>query len=149
MDPFIKIEFPEQAIKNRTAGGAQEAFDPVRKEWVLLTPEEWVRQHFLAFLLSKRYPLSLIAIEKKIMVGTLTKRCDIVVYSRNMHPFMIIECKRMDVPLSQNVLEQVLRYHIPLQPPYLVITNGSYTMGFRKKNEQFLPIDFFPAYEID
>ncbi len=81
------------------------------------------------------------------MVGELTKRCDIVIYSRDMNPFMIIECKRMEVPLEQNVLEQVLRYHIPLKPPFIIITNGAYTMGFRKENGQFLPIEYFPEYD--
>lgn len=146
MNPFIKIDFSQSSIKQRVENDVREVFDPARKIWVTLTPEEWVRQNFLNYLLSRKYPLTLLAVEKKIMVGELTKRCDIVVYSRNMNPFMIIECKRMDVELSQSVLEQVLRYHIPLQPPYLVITNGSFTMGFRKENGQFLPIDHFPEF---
>lgn len=147
MHPFITITFPDHPLKQRQKNGIKEIFDPVRKVWILLTPEEWVRQNFLAFLLSKEYPSSLIAVEKKILLGAMVKRCDIVVFDRAMVPFMIVECKRMDIPLSQAVLEQVLRYHIPLQPPYLIITNGSYTMGFRKKNGQFLPIKNFPAYE--
>ncbi len=147
MSPFIKIDFPANAIKQRIKNEIQEVFDPVRRLWVSLTPEEWVRQHFISYLISKNYPLSLLAVEKKILVGSLTKRCDIVVYSRDMNPFMIIECKRIEVLLEQKVLEQVLRYHIPLQPPFIIITNGAYTMGFRKKNGQFLPIEYFPEYD--
>ena len=147
MHPLIKINFPNQPLKQRVEKGLHEIFDPVRKIWVLIKPEEWVRQNFIAFLLSLGYPSALIAIERKILVGKMVKRCDIVVYDRNILPFMIIECKKMDVPLSQQVLEQVLRYHIPLQPPYLIITNGAYTMGFRKKNGQFVPIKDFPVFE--
>lgn len=146
MNPFIKIDFPHEALRQRVRGATREVFDQVRKLWVSLTPEEWVRQHFLNYLISKDFPLSLIAVEKKILVGELTKRCDIVVYSRDMSPFMIVECKRMEVPLEQNVMEQVLRYHLPLQPPYLIITNGLFTMGFRKENGQLLPIEKFPEY---
>ena len=147
MKGLIKIEFPVNSVSLRMRNSIQEIFDPVRKIWILLTPEEWVRQHFLQYLLSLEYPPSLIAIEKKIEVGDLSKRCDIVVYSRDMQPFMIVECKQMDVPLSQQVLEQILRYHITLQPPYLIITNGAFTMGFKKENGHFLPVNEFPVYE--
>lgn len=146
MKGLIKIDFPEDAVQVRQQNNGHEVYDPIRKVWVSLTPEEWVRQNFIQFLLSANYPSSLIAIEKKIMVGSLTKRCDIVVYSRNATPFMIVECKQMDVPLSQKVLEQVLRYHSTLQPPYLFITNGKFTLGFKKENGQFLPVNEFPLF---
>lgn len=146
MKGLIKIEFPVDCVSKRMQNNTQEIFDPVRKIWILLTPEEWVRQHFVQFLLSLGYPATLIAVEKKIELGDLYKRCDIVVYSRDMKPFMIVECKQMDVPLSQQVLDQILRYHITLQPPYLIITNGAFTMGFKKENGQFLPVNEFPAY---
>lgn len=147
MKGLIKINFPDSPLNIRETPTGNEAFDPVRKIWVHLSSEEWVRQHFIQFLISKNYPASLIAVEKKIMVGTLTRRCDIVVYSRDMLPFMIIECKRMDVPLSQKVLEQVLRYHIALQPPHLIITNGAFTIGFKKENGHFVPVNEFPDFK--
>lgn len=147
MKGLIKIEFPVDSVSLRMRNNIQEIFDPVRKIWILLTPEEWVRQHFVQYLLSLKYPSSLIAIEKKIEVGDLSKRCDIVVYSRDMQPFMIVECKQMDVPLSQQVLEQVLRYHITLQTPHLIITNGAFTMGFKKENGHFVPVNEFPEYK--
>lgn len=146
MTAYIKIEFPADAFKIRQLQNRREIFDPIRKRWVALSPEEWVRQHFLQFLLTKNYPASLIAVEKKILLGELTKRCDIVVYTRDMKPFMIIECKKTGVPLNQKVLEQILRYNINLQPPYLIVTNGEYTIAMKKENGQFVPVDIFPEY---
>ena len=148
MDGLIKIEFPKDSVSLRINNHQKEIFCGIRKSWLALTPEEWVRQHFIQFLINSGYPNALIAVEKKISLPNhLTKRCDIVVYNRNMTPQMIIECKRMDIPLSEKVLQQVLTYHIPLQPPYLMITNGLFTMGFRKDNDRFSPINTFPSFE--
>lgn len=114
-----------------------------------MTPEEWVRQNIIQFLLvKKKYPSSLIAIEKEIKLGELKKRCDIVVYDRQSQPWMIIECKEMNVMLSEKTLEQILRYHISLPAKYLVITNGSHCFGFEKNNNCFSEIDFFPEFEL-
>lgn len=147
MNGFIKIDFPTEPLQIRQGNTEREVFDPVRKRWVALTPEEWVRQHFIQFILSNHYPESLIAVEKKIELGELTKRCDIVVYSRSMQPFMIIECKQINVPLNRKVLDQILRYNIEVQPKFLIITNGSYTYGLKKENGQFVPVNKFPEYE--
>ena len=146
---MIKIEFPKDSIKIQQQQGINEVFDVIRKKWLLLTPEEWVRQNIIQFLLvQKNYPASLIAIEKEIKLGELKKRCDIVVYNRQSQPWMIIECKEMKVTLSQKTLDQILRYHITLPAKYLVITNGSYSFGFEKKEEQFFDMDIFPDFEI-
>src|ERR1051325_8313750 len=107
---MIKIEFPKQQVKIRQQAGVNEVFDTIRKKWLRLSPEEWVRQHIIQYLLLKKYPASLIAVEKEIKLGELTKRCDVVVYSRKALPFMIIECKEMNAPLSEKTLEQILRY---------------------------------------
>ena len=143
---MIKINFPKDKIKVKKQGGINELFDPIRKKWFILTPEEWVRQNFLQYLLQNDYPSSLIAIEKEIKLGELKKRCDIVVYDRNMDPWMIIECKEMSVTLSGKTIEQILRYHITLPANFLVITNGSYTYGFEKKRDQFFEIDTLPSF---
>jgi hypothetical protein len=145
---MIKLTFSKFQLKLRQQSGVNEVFDMVRKKWLLLSPEEWVRQNLIHFLLSKKYPLSLIAIEKEIKIGELSRRCDIVVYSRDMQPFMIIECKEMKVDLSEKTLKQVLHYHSKLQPKYLIITNGSYCFGFKKIDMQFIEIDEFPGYEL-
>ncbi|HEY9363078.1 MAG TPA: type I restriction enzyme HsdR N-terminal domain-containing protein [Chitinophagaceae bacterium] len=146
---MIKIEFPKDRIKMKQRGGINEIFDGIRKKWLLLTPEEWVRQNFIQFLLIKKnYPSSLIAIEKEIKLGELKKRCDVVIYNRQSQPWMIIECKEMNVALGEKTLEQILRYHITLPAKYLIITNGSYCFGFKKEKDQFFQIDLFPDYEL-
>ncbi|MDQ2718733.1 MAG: type I restriction enzyme HsdR N-terminal domain-containing protein [Bacteroidota bacterium] len=146
---MIKIEFPKEPVKVQQRGSIDEIFDQVRKKWLLLSPEEWVRQNIIQFLLiNKNYPASLIAIEKEIKLGELKKRCDIVVYSRQSKPWMIIECKEMNVNLSEKTLEQILRYHITLPAKYLIITNGSYCFGFQKNNKSFSEINHFPGFEI-
>jgi hypothetical protein len=144
---MIKIEFPDNILRVRQIAGVQEVFDQIRKKWLVLTPEEWVRQNFVQFLiLSNNYPASLIAIEKEIKVGELKKRCDIVVYNRSAMPWMIIECKEMNVKLSDKTLDQILRYHIALPANYLIITNGSYSLGYKKENGQFFQMDEFPVF---
>lgn len=146
---MIKIEFPKAQIKMKQREGINEVFDAIRKRWLLLTPEEWVRQNFIQFLLIKKnYPASLIAIEKEIKLGELKKRCDVVIYNRQLQPWMIIECKEMNVALGEKTLEQILRYHITLPAKYLIITNGSYCFGFKKEKDQFFQIDLFPDYEL-
>lgn len=144
---MIKIEYPPDAFKIRKDNHVDYIFDPLRKRWLLLTPEEWVRQNFLQHIIQvKKYPVSLIAIEKEIHLGELKKRCDIVVYNREMLPWMIVECKQMNEPLNAKVLDQVLRYHITLPATYLVITNGRYCFAFEKKDGQFYEVDELPGY---
>lgn len=145
---MIKLEFPKEGIKIKQQGLEKEIFDPVRKKWLLLSPEEWVRQNVIQYLLlTKKYPQSLLAVEKEIKIGRLKKRCDIVVYNRQSQPWMIIECKEMKVPLSDKTLEQALRYHTTLQAKYLIITNGYYCAGFGKKENRFIEINTFPDFE--
>lgn len=145
---MIKIEYPPGDFKRRKEKNIEYIFDALRRRWLLLTPEEWVRQNFLQYIVcEKKYPASLIAIEKEIYLGELKKRCDIVVYNRDTLPWMIIECKGMDEPLNSKVLDQILRYHITLPATYLVITNGSYCFGFEKREGQFYEIDDLPEYK--
>ena len=143
---MIKIAFPKDKVFIESRSGVNEIFDPIRKKWLLLTPEEWVRQNFVQFLLHRNYPASLIALEKEVKLGELKKRCDIVVYNRSMQPWMIVECKEMNEPLSQKTLEQILRYHLAQPCNFLVVTNGSYTWGFEKKEGYFSEISTMPAY---
>ena len=143
---MIKINFPKDKVKVKQQETVNEIFDPIRKKWLIMSPEEWVRQNFVQYLIQNKYPASLIAIEKEIELGELKKRCDIVVYNRNMDPWMIIECKEMTVNLSEKTIEQILRYHISLPASFLIITNGSYTYGFEKKMDQFFEMDKLPAF---
>jgi hypothetical protein len=142
---MIKIEYPPYQPKVKEEKGKEFIFDEFRKRWVLFTPEEWVRQNFLQYLTqTKKYPTALIAIEKVIKLGELKKRFDIVVYDRETKPWMIIECKEMNVPLDKTVLEQVLRYNMALKVPHLVITNGSYCMAFSLKENNASAINSLP-----
>ncbi|HQW91578.1 MAG TPA: type I restriction enzyme HsdR N-terminal domain-containing protein [Ferruginibacter sp.] len=151
---MIYIEYPayQPKIKEKSGqpGSAKKEFifDDIRKKWVALTPEEWVRQNFLQYLIQvKKYPASLIAIEKEIKLGELKKRFDIVVYGSDTKPWMIVECKEMNVPLDKTVLDQVLRYNISMQVPYLVITNGNYCMAMLLKDKAMTSLESLPAYK--
>lgn len=145
---MLKIEFDTYPFKVETRNGVQYIFDTVRKRWIILSPEEWVRQNFLQYLLLQmNYPATLIAVEKEFFVGDLSKRCDLVVYSRQSQPWMIVECKHMKEILSSKVIKQVLIYHLSLPATYLVITNGSYTAGFVKRNNTFELIDALPQFD--
>ena len=142
---MIKINYPKYQPKIKTTGNKEFIFDEVRKRWVILTPEEWVRQNFLQYLIViKKYPAALIAVEKAIELGDVKKRFDIVLYDNNHRPWMIIECKEMAVALNRKVLDQVLRYNLTLQVPYLVITNGSYCYAFEIADGQMKAIDNLP-----
>ncbi len=146
---MIKIEFPKDKISTQQREGINEIFDVVRKKWVVLSPEEWVRQNILQYLLViKKYPRALMAVEKEIKLGELKKRCDVVIYNRQSEPWMIIECKEMNVMLSHKTILQILRYHITLQSKFLIITNGSFSHGFEKKGGKFIEINTFPDFEV-
>ena len=146
---MIKINYPKYQPKIKNENDKEFIFDEVRKRWVILTPEEWVRQNFLQYLIYiKKYAATLIAIEKEIKLGDLKKRFDIVVYNTNLKPWMIIECKEMNVDLNKQVLHQVLRYNISMQVPYLVITNGSYCMAFKCVNNQLKALEELPDKNI-
>ena len=146
---MIKVNYPTSKLKITLRDGVEKIFDPIRKRWLLLTPEEWVRQNIMQYILeTKKYPASLIAVEKEVMLGELKKRCDIVVYDRNSLPWMIIECKEMNSILDHKVVDQILRYQISLPAEFLVVTNGSYCFGFKKERHLFWEIDEFPNYPL-
>ncbi|MBC7849557.1 MAG: type I restriction enzyme HsdR N-terminal domain-containing protein [Chitinophagaceae bacterium] len=132
---MIRIDYPSPAFRIEKRSGVDFIFDTFRKRWLKLSPEEWVRQNFLQYMtVTMNYPSTLIAVEKEIMLGELTKRFDILLYDSMHQPWLIVECKAMSVALTDDVLQQVLRYSIPVPAQYLVITNGSYTTGWKKEN---------------
>jgi hypothetical protein len=142
---MIKINYPKYQPKIKKENNKELIFDEVRKRWTILTPEEWVRQNFLQYLIQiKKYPATLIAVEKEINLGDLKKRFDIVVYDKTSVPWMIIECKEMTVDLDKKVLDQILRYNITLQVPYLVLTNGSHCVAFECTNNQLKELTELP-----
>jgi hypothetical protein len=144
---MIQIEYPDWPFKTKKEEGKEFIFDEKRRVWLRLTPEEWVRQNFLQYLLQvKKYPASLIAVEKEIRLGELRKRFDILVYDKNHQPWLIVECKSLDVQLSEEVLEQALRYNIAVPVPYIIITNGHYCAGFVKQDGKLQQMDTLPQY---
>jgi hypothetical protein len=143
---MIKIEYPPYHPRIKKEADVEMIFDTIRRRWVVLSPEEWVRQNFLQYLVHiKKYPASLIAVEKEISLGELKKRFDIVVYDKGSKPWMIVECKEMGVMLNGTVFDQALRYNIVLQVPYLVITNGSYCFACKNENGQLGELTELPS----
>lgn len=120
-----KLNFPFYEFRLRETESIPEIFDEVRKKWVVLTPEEWVRQHTMKWLIDfKKYPASLLAVEKSIEVNGLTKRCDIVAFNRDGNPVLIVECKAHDVEVTQAVFDQAARYNLTLNANLFLLTNG-------------------------
>lgn len=143
---MVKIAYPEPDFQMKEEDGKEVIFDRFRRSWVRLTPEEWVRQNFLVFLVKvMQYPSSLIAVETEIRLHELRKRCDIVVY-KNDQPWMIIECKEMNEPMSEAVLMQVLRYNISIPSPYLVITNGIHCFAWQLLAGKAIELNELPAW---
>ncbi|HEX8461540.1 MAG TPA: type I restriction enzyme HsdR N-terminal domain-containing protein [Segetibacter sp.] len=143
---MVDVQFPPHTFKIKNEEGRDIIFDECRKQWVSLSPEEWVRQNFLQYMMQvKKYPASLIAVEREISLGDLKKRFDIVVF-KNAIPWMIIECKEMNVELSEAVIQQILNYNITLQVEYLVITNGSSTYALHLKQGKFEWLEALPEF---
>ena len=120
-----KLNLPDFEYRTRTVAHQLQILDPVRRKYVALTPEEWVRQHFIHFLnVNKKVPLSHIAVEKAIVVSHLAKRADIVVFKGGLKPLLAVECKAPSVEINEEVFHQVLRYNMTLRVEYLAVTNG-------------------------
>lgn len=144
---MIELHYPDSDIPQRLEAGASQLFDPFRKKWVARTPEEWVRQHFLQLLIkTHQYPSSLVAVEKSIKLGSLTKRFDILVYDKRHQPWMMVECKSSEVTLNDSVLQQLLRYNISMPVSYLLITNGPFCMGWERTEKGLLSLDKLPLF---
>lgn len=116
-------------MRQRVLNGKEQVFCEWRRQWVRLTPEEWVRQNLLHRLVENfNYPMSLIGVEVPIRVGEVQKRCDAIVFTRDMHPIVLIECKAEHVALTQKVMDQAVVYNRSLRVPYLMLHNGEQTM---------------------
>jgi hypothetical protein len=146
---MIVINYPEPEFTIKEDKGREVIFDLLRRKWVPLTPEEWVRQNFIQFLIkTHQYPATLIAIEKEIQLGELKKRFDILVYDKQHQPWMMVECKASSITLEEKVFEQLLRYNQAVPVSYMLITNGSYTYGWQKKGIELIDIDSVPAMNL-
>lgn len=144
---MIEMLYPSFDFRMKTENGKRFIFDNIRKIWLILTPEEWVRQNFIRYLTDvMQYPVTLIALEKQIKLGTLNKRFDILVYDSSHRPWMIVECKSMDISLTPSVLDQVLSYNLSVPVNYLVITNGKYCMPFEKLEGKLVLLEKIPIH---
>ena len=131
----LKLKYPPFDVRLKKQGEKTYIFDIIRKRWLVLTPEEWVRQHVLNYLLNeKKFPVSIISVEKELLLNGQKKRYDIVVY-KNLQPYLIIECKAPYISLDKNVVEQALRYNLTIKAELLMITNGVSDLIFNSKNE--------------
>lgn len=135
---MTKVEFGQYNFRLSQQEGQKLVFDPVRKKHVSLTPEEWVRQHVIHFLLGKGYPASLIAIERGIDVNGTQKRFDIVVYDRDSKPLIIVECKAQSESINQRTLMQVMGYNLTLKAQYFWLTNGTENYFLRLSNGEVM-----------
>lgn len=138
-------------FKIREAEGRKEIFDPIRKKYVSLTQEEWVRQNFIRYLITeKKYPRSHIAVEKEIKVNKMSKRFDIAVFNHSGEPVMVIECKAPEIRITQDVFDQVARYNMFFKVSHLVVTNGSdtYCSHIDFESGQYHFIDGLPDYNF-
>ena len=130
---MLVIDYPKPEFRIKKEGEKEFIFDALRKKWLLLTPEEWVRQNFIQYMIRvKKYPSSLIATEKEIQLGELKKRFDILMYDSKHQPWMMIECKGPEIKLNDAVLQQILRYNISVPVSLIIITNGKLTYGWQK-----------------
>lgn len=144
--------YPFKLRKNEDASHVEKAakdqlFDPFRKRWVILTPEEWVRQNILQYLVQvMQYPAALIAVEKSIQLGELIKRFDILIYKEDK-PWMIIECKEANVTINDKTITQLYQYQQVLQAEFLIASNGHDTIGAQIKAGKLHSLQNLPAYK--
>ena len=146
---MIPVQFPQPQFRIRKEGGKDFIFDHIRKVWLLLTEEEWVRQNFVNYLTRHlNFPVTLIAVEKEISLFEIKKRFDILVYDTEHRPWMMVECKAPQVELTESVLHQVLRYNLSVPVTYVVITNGNATIGWKKQGGGLEPLHELPRWGL-
>lgn len=144
------MNFPVYSFRFKNSENKVSIFDEIRKKFILLTPEEWVRQHVVQFLLQdKKYPKSYINVEKLIKINNLSKRYDGVVFEPNGEIFLLIECKAPEVPISQQTFDQIARYNLVLKAKYLMVTNGlnHYFCQMDFENEKYVFLKELPEFD--
>ncbi len=139
----VRLSFPEVSLARILRDGKEFVRDPVRRTFVRMTPEEWVRQHALAYLIEVvKAPIGLIAVEKSFIYNGMRRRADVVVFDRSANPLVIVECKSPETPITQDVFDQVSRYNSEIRAPYVIVTNGvvhyCFRVDFGEKSYEFL-----------
>jgi hypothetical protein len=145
---MIKIYYPTYSFKIREPEQKkEEIFDELRKLWVRLTPEEWVRQNFIQYMLQvKKYPASYIAVERRMKLAEVNKRFDLLVYDHTARPWLMVECKAPGIKIDSRVIWQAFHYNIAIPVKYLVLTNGEQCYGYVKEATDFAEIQALPVY---
>lgn len=146
---FETLNLPKYDIKvKRTADGTVMIYDRLRKKYVVSTPEEWVRQHFVNYLIEHLgFPESFIANEKGLKLNDMQRRCDTIIYSRNLTPLCIVEYKRPSVEITASVFDQIARYNSVIKAPYLIVSNGLKIYCCRFEGAGYKFLEAIPAYE--
>ena len=143
------LNFPSYSFRLKNSENNTHIFDVIRKKFVVLQPEEWVRQHCVQYLIQeKNYPISLINVEKVILINGLKKRYDIVVFNPDGSLAVVVECKAPKVQISQSVFDQIARYNLTLKASYLMVTNGlnHYFCTMNHHLESFEFLETLPNY---
>ena len=144
-----KLNFPSYNFRFKNSENKVSIFDTIRKKFILLTPEEWVRQNTIQFLLQeKNYPKSYLNIEKLIKINDITKRYDIVVFQPDGTLFLLIECKAPEVKITQETFNQIARYNLKLKAQYLMVTNGlnHYFCQMDYEKERYVFLEDLPNF---
>jgi hypothetical protein len=144
-----KLNFPVYSFRFKNSENKVAIFDEIRKKFIILTPEEWVRQNTVQFLLqNKKYPKSYLNVEKILKINDLNKRYDIVVFQPNGAIFLLIECKAPQVSITQNTFDQIARYNLTLKAKYLMVTNGlnHYFCQMDFDNEKYVFLEELPEF---
>ena len=147
--PMQPLNFPSYSFRIKNSQNRRYIFDGIRKKFVLLQPEEWVRQHVLHFLVfTRNYPKSLINVEKQLMVNRMKKRYDIVIFNPDGSIFLLVECKAPEVKIDQSTFDQIARYNYQLQSNYLMVTNGleHYYCQMDHENEKYTFLKDIPDF---
>ena len=145
-----KLNFPDYSFRFKNSENKVSIFDEIRKKFIILTPEEWVRQHTIQFLLQqKKYPKSYINAEKTITINGTTKRYDLVVFKPNGELFLLVECKAPEVTINQQTFDQIARYNLKLNADYLMVTNGlnHYFCEMNLEEEKYIFLKELPEYQ--
>ncbi|WP_300901958.1 type I restriction enzyme HsdR N-terminal domain-containing protein [uncultured Bacteroides sp.] len=148
---MLSLNLPVFEAKVTRKDGKSVIFDVIRRRYVALTPEEWVRQHFVHFLLDyKGYPQALMANEVQLQLNGTKKRCDTVLYRRNLTAQMIVEYKAPDIEINQAVFDQITRYNMVLKVDYLVVSNGiqHYCCRINYENNSYMFLPDIPDYQL-
>jgi hypothetical protein len=144
---FEALNLPVAALRIRTLKNQQQVFDVIRKKYVMLSSEEWVRQHVIHFLLTEKdFPKGLMEVEKGINVFNTEKRVDILVRTNTLKPLLLVECKAPEVRLKQAEINQIARYQITLQAEYSLLTNGMKHLVMHNKNGKVVFLQELPGY---